>query len=107
PPPFPTRRSSDLDAAECRGDARQGEHEGDEHAARGHRRRLFAIVNISSAVWIAFEFASYARWLVIIATISSTTFTFDISRKPCVSVPSPFTPGVPTIAVPDAAVGVK
>ena len=33
-------------------------------------------------------------------TISSTTFTFELSSEPCTSVPSPETPGVPVVAVP-------
>ena len=38
-------------------------------------------------------------------TISSTTLTLDISKKPWAIPPKPFSPGVPVISSPEALVG--
>ena len=51
--------------------------------------------SIWSVVSIAREFISYARCVSIMDTSSSTTLTFEVSSAPCISVPSPFKPGVP------------
>src|SRR6185437_4689778 len=54
-------------------------HEGGEKEQPHHCLRLLACWYISSAAFTTFEFASYARWLVIILMNSSTTLTFDCS----------------------------
>ena len=46
----------------------------------------FAISSIESDVVTALEFDSYARWEMIMLTISSTICTLLISSVPCVSV---------------------
>ena len=52
-----------------------------------------ADMSMLSDVCMAFEFTSYARWATIMLTISSTTLTFDISRKPWCVFAMPSIPG--------------
>jgi len=47
-----------------------------------YRFMLMARLSISSDVLIPLEFASYARWAVIIFTTSLTTLTLLLSRNP-------------------------
>ena len=46
-----------------------------------------------STAEIAFELTSYALRVSIIFTISSTTFTLDASKAPCIYDPAPLSPG--------------
>ena len=46
----------------------------------------FAIESISSDVWIALEFSSYALCVTIIFTISSAIWTFEASIQDCLIV---------------------
>ena len=46
-------------------------------------------------VEIALALVSYARWVSIIETSSSTTLTLEPSSAPCTSVPTPPCPGAP------------
>ena len=59
---------------------------------------------MSSVVEIALLFISYARWVSIMLTNSSTTFTLELSSEPWINVPAPLLPGVSTCAEPLAAV---
>src|SRR5690606_7920747 len=72
-----------------------------------YRLRLFAVCSISSAAWIAQYFTSYVLWLVIMATISSTTCSLDISTKPCAMLRKPSWPAGPTKGAPDEALAVE
>ena len=66
--------------------------------------RLEIVLSISSEAVITLEFISYARCAVIILTISVTGLTLAVSKKPCKIDPTPPTPGIPTVAAPDAGV---
>src|SRR5690606_14605106 len=55
---------------------------------------------MSSAVVITLEFAPYARWCWIIATISSAISTLDCSMAPALIMPRPPLPAAPNTAPP-------
>src|SRR5262249_50415821 len=65
---------------------REGERRQDRDDQRAgqesHRFIALAMASMSSADLIALLFTSNARWAEIMLTISSTTDTFDDSRKP-------------------------
>src|SRR3546814_2606563 len=70
------------------------------HGKLSDQVRVLRNCSIESDAEMAFEFISYARWVSIMLTSSSTTLTFEVSSAPCASVPRPFKPGVPVCGVP-------
>src|SRR5215470_14470821 len=90
-----------------RHDHQRGEGPEHERPQDGRHQRAIplAIESMSSADLIALLFTSNARCALIMLTISSTTDTFDDSRKPWLIEPKPFSPGMPVSGWPEAAVG--
>src|SRR5690606_7558898 len=77
-----------------------------EQATHDHVPYIDWLTNLS--IWSVEEttlaFISYARWVAIMLTISSTTDTLELSRVRCFRLPSAFSPGTPSSGWPDAAV---
>src|SRR5690606_3596425 len=83
----------------------QRQHGREQQAQHNHgHHSCVRRASISSEVFTALLFISYARCVVIMLTSSSATFTFEVSTYCCRIEPAPSMPGCRIFAGPDESV---